>query len=113
MKSANILLELGRRKNAAFGLYPASDHRLGAAPDQIACRIVRQRCQSFAREYHVKCLDEIRRRIDQGAVEVKDNSGGRHGGIASLRLRLRCKDDLSAASGLANFGYSGRSIGAR
>src|SRR5204863_9326496 len=60
------LFELGLRKNVALGLYSTGDHRLGAIADQIARSIVRQQCQTFAREYYVKGLYEIWRRVDQG-----------------------------------------------
>jgi hypothetical protein len=64
----------------AVGLDPIGYHCLGTAADQVACGAVRQWRQTFTRENHVKGLDEVRRCINQGAVEVKDNREYNHEG---------------------------------
>ena len=74
------LLEPGRRKSTALDLDSIGYHCLDTAADQVACGVVRQGRQTFAHENHVKGLDEIRRCINQGAVEVKDNRGYSHDG---------------------------------
>jgi hypothetical protein len=54
----------------------------------------------------------IGRRIDQGAIEVENNNGRAHGGIAILRL-ARLQARFIIGTGPANFSYSDEAIGAR
>ena len=82
------LLKLIWRKSATLGIEAARDHHPGASANKIPCALVGQRRKPFPRENHIQRIDEIRRRIDKRAVEVKDNGGRGHGGIASFRSVL-------------------------
>jgi hypothetical protein len=79
------LLKLIWRKNATLGIETARDHHPGASAHKIPCMLVGQRRKSFLRENHIQRIDKIGRRIDKRTVEVEDNGGSGHGGIASFR----------------------------
>src|SRR4029077_20696239 len=68
---------LVRGGGAALAFEAAFDHAAGARTDHFASRMQRDRGQPLAFEHKVERVDEVRRGIHQGAVEIEYNGAGR------------------------------------
>jgi hypothetical protein len=63
----------GRDSTAMFSAF---EQLARAVPDHLARRRQRQRPQTFALQDVIERADEVRRRVDQGAVEIEDDGAG-------------------------------------
>ena len=72
----------------AVHLEAALDQLAGAGADHVARRMQRDRGHALAVEHVIERGDQVGRGIDQGAVEIEDNSAGKgHGNwLAAARV---------------------------
>src|SRR6185437_11299384 len=66
-------VDVGRRAGPSFGGERPLDHAPSTATDQIARGVERHRRKPLPRESEVERVDEVRRGVDQGAVEIEDD----------------------------------------
>ena len=62
---------------SAFQFKAAFDQLAGAGADHVARGMQRDRGQALAGENEVECVDQVGRRIDEGAVKIEHNDAGR------------------------------------
>jgi hypothetical protein len=87
-------VEIGDADRASFDFKPALDQFSGAGADHVACRRKRYRRQAFALEHIIEGADQVGGRVDEGAVEVEDDGGGKtgfEGHAAALAVRPRSR----------------------
>ena len=75
----------------AFQLEPALDQLAGAGADHVARRFQRHRRQAFPVEHVIERGDQVGRGVDEGAVEVEDNSAGKGHGNSLAAGKASCK----------------------
>ena len=75
----------------AFQLQPALDQLAGAGADHVARRFQGDGRQAFTVEREIERGDQVGRGVDQGAVEIEDNSAGKGHGNSLAAGKASCK----------------------
>jgi ribose 5-phosphate isomerase A len=95
-------IHIGARGAAALQDQSLLDHAAGAAADQGAGFLVRDRGQSVSGEGEVERIDQVGGRVDQRAVEVEYD--GEHGFLLAGEGERRKKSSPSFSEGLGKIG---------
>ena len=69
--------ELGRARLTSLDFQATLDQLSRASADQVAGGMQRHGRKALAREHEIERADQVGRGVDQGAVEIEDDSAGR------------------------------------